>query len=346
MPYNPYALIRYRVIDRCLQQRGQRWTSRELSEACGETIREQGRGDEPDPSERTIKKDIADMRSSKLGYEAPLEWDARNRTYRYTDPNYSITNSPLGQEDLKELRHALVILRQFQGFEQVAGIEEMVARLSQALRYGQPAPDPRTLVQLEYNDKLRGLYWIGPLFRAIDKRQCLLIEYQPFYEAAPQRRIVSPYLLKEYNSRWFLVGWEHRKQKIYTHPLDRIQRAELYLLEDFYEQPGYDPERRYRHVVGVTLPEEGAVERVHIAASLLRARYLRTKPLHPTQQVLEETQERIVFGYELILNYELESRLLSFGEEVEVLKPFSLRERVAKRARAIAELYGTPDGGA
>jgi len=342
MPYNPYALIRYRVIDRCLQQRGQRWTSRELAEACGEAIREQGRGDETDPAERTIKQDIADMRGSKLGYEAPIEWDARARTYRYTDPAYSITNSPLGPEDLRELQHALVILRQFQGFDQVAGVEEMAARLAQALRYRQPAP--RTLLQLEYNDRLRGLHRIGPLYAAIDKRQCLQIDYQSFQEDAPQRRILSPYLLKEYNSRWFLIGWEHRERKIYTLALDRIHEAEPYLLEDFHEQPGFDPERRYRHMVGVTVPEEGAVERVRIAAAPLRARYIRTKPLHPSQQVLEESEEHIVFGYELLLNYELESRLLSFGEEVEVLEPISLRRRIAKRAQAIAERYGTPAG--
>lgn len=342
MPYNPYALIRYRVIDRCLQQRGRRWTWRELSAACGEAIREQGRGDESDPSPRTIKQDIADMRGTKLGYEAPIEWDARARTYRYTDPAYSITNSPLGPEDLRELQHALVILRQFQGFDQVAGVEEMAARLAQALRYRQPAP--RTLLQLEYNDRLRGLHRIGPLYAAIDKRQCLQIDYQSFQEDAPKRRILSPYLLKEYNSRWFLIGWEHGERKVYTLALDRMHAVEPYLLEDFYEQPGFDPERRYRHVVGVTVPEGGTMEQVRIAAAPLPARYIRTKPLHPTQQVLEETAERVVFGYELILNYELESRLLSFGEEVEVLEPLSLRERIAERGRAIAERYRRPDG--
>lgn len=339
MPYNSHALIRYHVIDRCLQQRGQRWTWRELAAECGAAIREYGTGDESDPAERTIKKDIADMRSSKLGYSAPIEYDRREGSYRYADPSYSIDKIPLGTEDMAQLQQALTILRQFQGFGQVAGVEEIVARLAQALHYRQPAA--RTVVQLESNEHLKGLHWLAPLFEATDRQQCLQVLYQSFREDAPLRRIVSPYLLKEFNNRWFLIGWEHEKRMLYTLALDRIQQVEPALMKSFYQLPSWDAEARYRHLIGVTVPEDGTVEEVCIAATPMRARYLQTKPLHASQQLLEQTDEYTVFCYTLILNYELEALLLSFGEEVEVLAPAALRERVAAQARAMVEVYGS-----
>ena len=72
--------------------------------------------------------DIQMMRSDKLGYNAPIEvYD--NKYYRYSDPDYSITNSPLTDEDLKLMGESVELLRQFSGFSALSGIEDVVGRL-------------------------------------------------------------------------------------------------------------------------------------------------------------------------------------------------------------------------
>ncbi len=40
MPVNRNALIRYRTIDKCLQNRRQKWTIEDLIEACSEALYE------------------------------------------------------------------------------------------------------------------------------------------------------------------------------------------------------------------------------------------------------------------------------------------------------------------
>ena len=49
------------------------------------------------------------MRSDKLGYNAPIEvYD--QRYYRYADPQYSITDMPLSEDDFLLLKRAVDLL--------------------------------------------------------------------------------------------------------------------------------------------------------------------------------------------------------------------------------------------
>ena len=58
---------------------------------------------------RTVQGDIQMMRSDKLGYNAPIEvYD--QRYYRYADPQYSITDMPLNEDDFLLLKRAVDLL--------------------------------------------------------------------------------------------------------------------------------------------------------------------------------------------------------------------------------------------
>ena len=53
-------------------------------------------------SKRTVQLDLQMMRSDKLGYNAPISVYNR-KYYRYDDEDYSITNSPISNQDLSKL---------------------------------------------------------------------------------------------------------------------------------------------------------------------------------------------------------------------------------------------------
>ena len=68
------------------------------------------------------------MRSDKLGYNAPIEvYD--HKYYRYTDPDYSITDMPLSQNDYEVMQEAVDMLRQLQDFDQFSEMSDVVSRL-------------------------------------------------------------------------------------------------------------------------------------------------------------------------------------------------------------------------
>ncbi len=79
-------------------------------------------------SKRTIQMDIQLMRSEKLGYNAPIVV-YENKYYIYDDPDYSITNTPLSEQDLKIMSEAVEVLRQFKGFNYFTGMTYIVSRL-------------------------------------------------------------------------------------------------------------------------------------------------------------------------------------------------------------------------
>ena len=99
MPANKNALIRYKTIDRCLRNRFRLWTIDDLTEACSDALYEM-EGITKGVSVRTVQGDLQIMRSDKLGYNAPIEVFDKIY-YRYADPNYSINEMPLTEDDCR-----------------------------------------------------------------------------------------------------------------------------------------------------------------------------------------------------------------------------------------------------
>ena len=204
MPINRNALIRYKTIDNCLRRRHVKWTLDDLITACSDALYEYT-GVDKIISRRTIQLDIQMMRSGSLGAPAPIEV-YENRYYRYKDPDYSFTDSPLTDDDLKLMGDTVEMLRQFGGFSAFAGMEDVLGRLEDhvsSMRHKR-----RPVILLEKNDDLRGLKYIEPLYKAIIAKTPVKIIYKSFKSRDMQKFIFSPYFLKEFRNRWFVYGWK------------------------------------------------------------------------------------------------------------------------------------------
>jgi hypothetical protein len=127
MPVNRNALIRYRTIDKCLQNRRRKWTIEDLIDACNDALYEYD-GIDTDISMRTIRLDLKAMRSDTLGYNAPIIV-SNKKYYSYEEEDYSIAKSPLTTQDLGILQEVSHLLRQFKGFSHFNEVSEMVNKL-------------------------------------------------------------------------------------------------------------------------------------------------------------------------------------------------------------------------
>ncbi|MBR5640498.1 MAG: hypothetical protein IKW83_12375 [Muribaculaceae bacterium] len=135
MPANKNALIRYKTIDRCLRNRYRRWTIDDLTEACSEALYEM-EGITKGVSLRTVQGDLQIMRSDKLGYNAPIEVYDRIY-YRYAEPDYSICDMPLTEDDCQLLKDAVNLLDDNGKQDEVRDILIQVRnRLEALLHYG------------------------------------------------------------------------------------------------------------------------------------------------------------------------------------------------------------------
>ena len=133
MPANKNALIRYKTIDRCLRNKYRRWTLDDLVEACSDALYDM-EGITKGVSMRTVQSDIQMMRSDKLGYNAPIEvYD--NKFYRYEDPDYSINDNPLTEEDCELVTTAVKMIGELDLGKQGNDLASVLSKLRSKLLF-------------------------------------------------------------------------------------------------------------------------------------------------------------------------------------------------------------------
>ncbi|MEO0470910.1 MAG: WYL domain-containing protein [Bacteroidota bacterium] len=334
MPVNRNALIRYRTIDNCLRNRYRQWTLEDLIDACSEALYE-FEGIDKGVSRRTVQMDIQMMRSEKLGYNAPIVV-VDKKFYTYEDPDYSITNIPLTDQDLNKLTEVVDILRQFKGFTHFQDLTGMVQRLEDKIHTSKT--QERRIIDLEKNDQLQGLGFIDPLYHAVLHKQTQLIVYQSFRAREASQFHFYPQLLKEYRNRWFVLGKREMEERFVLLALDRIKSLSPSPLPYQSEQDEVIS-NYFQDALGVTVQQAQDPVDVQLFIERKNAPYVLTKPMHHSQQVLEATAEGIVVSIRVHHNFELEREILGYGETVKVIAPAYLRHRIQQRLTYAANVY-------
>lgn len=335
MATNKLALLRYRIIDECLQNRFRKWTLNDLIEKVADGLYEY-EGIDSGISKRTIQLDIQSMRSDSLGYNAPIIVVDRKH-YTYEDANYSIKNSPINDADMEKLKEVVAILKHLNGFSQVDEMSEVIAKLDNSLlTRSTKAPN---YIQMEGNSLLKGIKFISPLYEAIKNKQTLLIEYKSFKSKEASKNFYYPYLLKEYRNRWFVVVRSSKNKYLLTLALDRILNVYAIANEPYKEYEGVDFDRYYEDTLGVTKTESDRAQKVILWVNAYNIPYVKTKPIHPSQQVIEENHDGMKIRIDVVLNFELEREILGFGESMKVLAPRNLQKRIIKRVQQMYNHY-------
>lgn len=335
MSLNKLALIRYKTIDDCLRNKMRKWTLEDLVEKVSDVLYER-EGIENGVSKRTIQGDIQLMRSDKLGYNAPIEV-AERKYYFYADDNYSITNAPMSDSDVERLKEVIGLLKQFNAFQYLDDMSEMIARLENSLY--KSTHQTSNYIQFEENALLKGLHFISPLYQYIRQRKPLSINYQSFKARSAHIAIYHPYLLKEFRNRWFLICSTQKGDQLLNLALDRMISVEETKHLTFLPYNGVDFDRYFNDLIGVTKGKTDRAHKVILKVNKKNAPYIITKPLHASQQILHEDETGTTIRIDVVLNFELEKEILAFGDFMQVISPRLLKSRIKKRLRAAISLY-------
>ncbi len=337
MPANKNALIRYKTIDNCLRNRYRRWTLEDLVDACSDALYDM-EGITKGVSVRTVQGDIQMMRSDKLGYNAPIEvYD--HKYYRYADSDYSIMDMPMSQNDYEVMQEAVDMLRQLEDFGQFAEMADVVSRLQDKLAISRNNRKP--IIHFDSVPDLKGIRLLNPLYNYIAHKQTLRIVYQSFSARQPSEYIICPYLLKEFRNRWFLFCSKASNLLMFNLALDRIQSVEPVDVP-FRENPDFDPEHFFDDVIGVSKNIGGKPRTIKFWASREQSKYIKTKPIHRSQQLMKENPEdgSCVFRIDVVFNIEMYSVFMSYGPGVRILYPQSAVKYMRDKLREALDQYG------
>ena len=331
MASNKNALIRYKTIDQCLRNRMKRWSLDDLIDACSNALYEY-EGKDVYISKRTVQLDIQQMRSDKLGYNAPIEVYDR-KFYRYSEKGYSIKNIPVTDNDIKVMNEAIQVLRQFKDFSLFKEMDGVLQRLEDSVYASQKTN--RAIIHLDKNERLKGLEYIDPVYNAIQQKQALKVVYKSFKARQASEMIIHPQLLKEFNNRWFILACN--KDKHITLALDRIENITIEK-NCAYKDLEIDGDVYYKDVIGVTTANSRA-QNIVFAIDRRLAPYVITKPFHKSQKTIETKENVVIFNIKVQINFELERMLLGYGENIEILKPEKLRKRILGKLHIAIKKY-------
>lgn len=333
MPINKEAYLRYRIIDRRIRRKGAPYPDMDdLIEACETAL---GTGF----AVSTIQKDIKSMKEDPLlGFNAPIKYSRSHSGYYYSDPDYSIGGLSLDEHDLDAIRFAADTLKQFKGVTLFNHFDQAVDKIMEAVNVGQLVDTAAAdrIIQFEQAPIHPGSEHLGFLLRAIQDRKSVAFEYRKF-SGEESRRLVHPYLLKEYRQRWYLIGMPEDESEVKTFGLDRMREPELGEVK-FRFNFDFDPETYFKHAYGITA-FKGAAEKVKLRFQPLQAAYVKSQPLHDTQQILADKNDHCDLQIEVGITIELIMDLLRYGDSVEVLAPESLRKELGSRLNSASGQY-------
>jgi predicted DNA-binding transcriptional regulator YafY len=279
--------------------------------------------------------DLQMMRSDKLGYNAPIIV-LEKKYYTYEDPDYSITNIPLTDQDLGKLTEVVEILRQFKGFSHFQELSGMVQRLENKIYSAKTKQEP--IIDFEKNENLKGLEHIETLYQSIVNKKTVTLNYQSFKARQANEFTFHSYYLKEYRNRWFVLGIKTKNAPLMTLALDRIIEIKESDVK-YLAQKNFNLAEYFENVIGVTVEPQGKPEEVILFADRETAPYIITKPLHHSQKIIEQESNGVTLSINVQLNFELEREILGFGDRIKVISPERLKRRIKEKFEQALDLY-------
>lgn len=339
MASNKHALLRYRIIDRRIRNKYKPFPGVEdLMKACEEALYGSDYGDAI--SKSTIEKDLRAMREDEeLGFHAPIKFSKKDKGYYYENPEYSINDIPLNDDDLSAIQFAARTLYQFRDNDMFKQFKFAIDKIFNRLNISPEVKDTAIVqyVQFDQAEAVTGSEFLPLILSAIKENQKIVLQYKAFGKDNASENLVHPYLLKEYKHRWYLICFHEGKQKVITYALDRVvdlkvEKASFKISKDF------DASVFFKYSFGITQIEEEPVV-VKLEFTGLQASYIKTQPLHNTQSIIEDSKDKLAVELKVTITHELIEKLLSFGAGVKVVAPKSLQKMIADKHREAADLY-------
>lgn len=337
MPAIKNAHIRYRIIDRHIRNKYKPFpTKEELRSACEEALFGSDNGQ--NISDSTIEKDLFAMREEM---DAPIKYSKRDKGYYYTEKDFSINDIPLSSEEIESLHFATKTLMQFKDtsmFQQfglaIDKIFDRIAAFSEV-----DTKDESEIIQFERGFASFGNEYLPQILEAIKHQLITTFEYESFISGVRKPRRVLPILLKEYRNRWYLIAFDFEKNTTITYALERMD--ELKITEEKYEDKiDFSAKDFFKYSTGITAGKE-EVKQIVFKADKIASKYIQSQPFHSSQKITVEEEGTTTFSLDALVSEELIRDMMSYGGEIVVLEPTSLREELVQRFLKASKKYAT-----
>lgn len=212
-------------------------------------------------------------------------------------------------------------------------VSRMVEAFSihQALKEGNKIS---TSIYLE-SRKASGTNLISGMLYAIQNNFQITFTHTKFWDMEITQRTVKPIAIKESQHRWYLIAQDNKDGSIKNFGFDRI--SDLRISDTKFKPVVFDLEKAYKHAFGVEYyaPEQKVV----LEFSWQQGNYIKSFPLHSSQKIITDNQEKLVIQLLIHPTNDFTMELMRFGAEVKVIEPEVLRNTIKDRVTNMIKLY-------
>ena len=334
MPITKSAYTRFRIIDRCLNNKQRKYPSlKKIADACYDIL-----GTEVSTS--TIEKDIKAMKQpSPIGFSAPIVYYKREKGYRYAEEGFSISSINLENEEWEALQYAAKLLYQYKDVPVFGNFKAAIEKIDTAFNLGLGIDDPllEKHVQFENSVSSSGYNWIAAIYKALCNRVKLVIHYENIYKKELKQYELVPYLLKEHRNRWYLIAWVEERKDYLTFALDRI--LELEIGEERQKtRRDFNADLFLQYATGI-MEGDGKPYKVALAIQEPFNKLVKLEPLHASQKTIKDSKSNIKIELLVNINPEFCMRLLSMGPYCKIIQPASLKSQIKELLKQTMKQY-------
>ena len=333
MADNKHALIRYETIDQCLSNTRKVYHWQELLDACNdEILRHYGEGG---IKKRQLYKDLEYM---KEHFDAPIESvpDGRRTIIQYANPDFSIRNRLLSQDDLSKLKDTVSFLSQFAG-EPFDWIQDIAEKLSVEF---QNNDDIMSFVSFQQNQNVLGMKHFSPIVNAISAKKAIEFRYKP-YSQDEILVTMSPHFLKQYKHRWYVLGYVEALDYVPNFALDRIKGKVKMSKQPFVESEIDYQNGFFDDIVGVTHYKNGILEKIVLQVDDDYIGYFESNPIHDSLRPVKGKPG--YYSMRVVFNLELATAIFAHMHKIRLVSDETglLRAELKKRLQLAMEKMET-----
>lgn len=186
--------------------------------------------------------------------------------------------------------------------------------------------------------KPQGMENFFGLLHAIKNTLQIKFMYHKFGEDKAVQRFAEPYALKEYINRWYVICNDKKDDQIKSFGLDRLSNLEI-TPGKFTIPKTFDIHEIYLYSFGIIGPNDDFAQEIILSFVPFQGKYIKSLPLHNTQEILIDNKEEFRIKLKLFITHDFVMELLSYGENMKVIKPKSLIKEMKEVYKNALEQY-------
>lgn len=184
---------------------------------------------------------------------------------------------------------------------------------------------------------LKGIEYLKPLLQAIKEHRKIAFKHFNFHTELNKSYSMKPYLLKEYQNRWYIVGVVEGINELRTFGIDRLEDLKL-KTDTFIPDKKINPLAKFEQIVGLVY-SDAEQQRIVLSFTPNQGHYIKTLPIHKSQQILVDDATEFRIELKLIPNFELTQKILMNADAVKVIEPKWLADEIKNILLSSLENY-------